>query len=493
MAFQRIYEINTRPWLTDMVLAGRIPATDLTLVPEEYIQQWQRWQVDTIWLMGVWEPSPYSAWVARTSADITLECQRALEGCTLDDCVSSPYAVRGYTVSVLLGGLDGLLHLRQRLRAAGIGLLLDFVPNHTACDHPWITTHPEYYVQGTPEQVAAAPQEFLPVQTVHGLCYIAHGRDPYFPPWLDVAQLNYSHPDLQRAMQTELLRLSQWCDGVRCDMAMLCLSEVFQRTWARLGVPTPSQEFWQETIHTVRAHFPQFCFIAEVYWGLEARLQALGFSLTYDKEWYDALVVRDTARLRGGLQHPRASLARQLRFLENHDEPRAASHYSEAQEEAAAVATLTLPGAVLWYDGQLEGRCIREPVQLRHRQPEPINQRLQAFYERLLTLPDIRQGVFHPLHPRSAWEGNWTWQAFLAWGWAQGTTCWLVVINYADVISQCYLNLAALPLAAEVLHFKDLLHPDIVYERHRSDVQQQGMYFEMPPFGTHLLTIQAGS
>jgi glycosidase len=267
---------------------------------------------------------------------------------------------------------------------------------------------------------------------------------------------------------------------------------VFQRTWARLGVPTPLQEFWQETVQTVRARFPQFCFIAEVYWGLEARLQALGFALTYDKEWYDALIVRDTDRLRAGLQHPRTTLEQQLRFLENHDEPRAASRYSEAQEEAAAVATLTLPGTVLLYDGQLEGRRIREPVQLRRRQPEPINQQLQAFYERLLALPDIRQGVLQPLQPSSAWEGNWTWQAFLAWGWSQSTTCWLVVINYADVTGQCYVNLAALPLPAEALHFKDLLHPDIVYERRRSDVQQQGMYFEMPPFGTHLFTIQAG-
>jgi hypothetical protein len=321
-----------------------------------------------------------------------------------------------------------------------------------------------------------------------GLRYMAYGRDPYFAPWQDTAQLNYSNPALHQVMQAELLRLAQWCDGVRCDMAMLCLSDVFGRTWGRLALAPPTQEFWPQAIQAVRTQVADFCFIAEVYWGLESRLQAMGFSLPYDKEFYDALVTQDTGKLRASLQAPPDILAGRLRFLENHDEPRAASRFTAAQQEAAALAILTLPGAVLLHEGQFQGHSTHEPVQLRRRRQEPINQRLQTFYDHLLAVPDVCQGTFYPLQPSPAWGDNATSQAFLAWAWTQGTACWLIVLNYAALQGQCYLNLATLPLAAEALRFTDVLH-DITYDRRRTDVQQQGMYFDLPPFGAHLFRI----
>src|SRR6185369_13228071 len=101
-----------------------------------------------------------------------------------------------------------------------------------------------------------APVDYFPVQTTQGLRYIAHGKDPYFPSWCDTAQLNYSNLELHDAMQDQLLRLAQWCDGVRCDMAMLCLSDIFSRTWGGLDLPVPPREFWHEALQAERTRFP---------------------------------------------------------------------------------------------------------------------------------------------------------------------------------------------------------------------------------------------
>jgi glycosidase len=488
MAFQRIYEINTRVWLWELLAQHVIARPHLADIPEHYIQTWQRWQIDAVWLMGVWEPSPYSAQVSQTDTKIVAACQQALEDWTPADCVSSPYAVRRYEVSDFLGGLDGLLALRQRLRQAGIGLILDFVPNHTACDHPWVHEYPAYYVQGSAADLGRAPDVYFQVSTTNGAAYIAHGRDPYFPPWPDTAQLNYANPDLHRAMQGELLRIAQWCDGVRCDMAMLCLSDVFARTWNHM----PPREFWADTIAAVHQHFPDFCCIAEVYWQLEPQLQQLGFTLTYDKAFYDALVGRSPDRLRELVGADRTYLNACLRFLENHDEPCAAARFHDAQQEAAALAILTLPGAVLLHDGQIEGRTSHVPVQLRRRAAEPVRPHLSTFYDWLLSLPKRLGAVFRVLHPHMAWENNHSFRAMLAWTWWDDTQQWLVVINYSDVVAQCRVRLVDMPLPEESLRFRDHKH-GIDYDRDRNEVRHQGLYVELQPFDSHVFEIIAAS
>ena len=101
-----------------------------------------------------------------------------------------------------------------------MALVLDFVPNHTGFDHQWVRTHPEYYVQGTLDNYRAEPTLFHPVEDADGSAvrFIACGRDPFFPPWRDVAQLNYFNPATRDAMIGVLTSIAQHCDGVRCDM-----------------------------------------------------------------------------------------------------------------------------------------------------------------------------------------------------------------------------------------------------------------------------------
>jgi glycosidase len=287
-----------------------------------------------------------------------------------EDIAGSGFAITGYTVHTQLGGAAALARLRERLRQRGLRLLLDFVPNHTGLDHPWVEEHPEYYIPGTELDLARAPHNYTWVKRQHGDLLLAHGRDPYFPGWPDTLQLNYGNPATQDAMLSELVQLAGQCDGVRCDMAMLVLPDVFERTW---GIST--QPFWPKATQRVRERVPDFCFMAEVYWGLEWTLQQQGFDYTYDKRLYDRL--RD-GHARPVREHFHAGLdyqTRLARFLENHDEPRAAATFSPEVHAAAAVITFLSPGLRFLHHGQFAGRKKRISPHLVRGPEEPIDQR----------------------------------------------------------------------------------------------------------------------
>ena len=229
--------------------------------------------------------------------------------------------------------------------------MLDFVPNHMAPDHPWVDEHPEYFVQGSESDLARAPQNYCRAQTKNGPLVLAYGRDPYFAGWPDTLQLNYGNPELQQAMIGELERIAGQCDGVRCDMAMLVLPDVFERTW---GIR--AELFWPKATEAVRRKYPEFWFMAEVYWDLEWTMQQQGFDYTYDKRLYDRLREGHARPVR---EHFHAGLDYQnkmARFLENHDEPRAAATFPPGVHKAAAVITFLSPGLRFFHQGQFEGR-----------------------------------------------------------------------------------------------------------------------------------------
>jgi glycosidase len=170
------------------------------------------------------------------AAGVTQQCrwrrefQDTLPDLKEEDIRGSGFAIQGYTVHRDLGGTAALARLRQRLRQRGVKLMLDFVPNHMAPDHAWIDEHPDFFVHGSENDLARAPRNYCRAQTKHGPLVLAYGRDPYFEGWPDTLQLNYGNPELQQAMIGELERIAGHCDGVRCDMAMLVLPDVFEST-----------------------------------------------------------------------------------------------------------------------------------------------------------------------------------------------------------------------------------------------------------------------
>src|SRR6185369_5886599 len=320
-----------------------------------------------------------------------------------------------YTVHRDLGGAAALARLRERLQKRGLKLMLDFVPNHMAPDHPWLDEHPDYFVHGSESDLARAPRNYCRVQTKNGSLVLAYGRDPYFDGWPDTLQLNYGNPNLQQAMIGELERMAGQCDGLRCDMAMLILPEVFERTW---GISI--QPFWPKAIERVREKFPTFCLMAEVYWDLEWTMLQQGFDYAYDKRLYDRLREGHARPVREHLHAGLDYQSKLARFLENHDEPRAAATFAPGMHEAAAVISFLSPGLRFFHQGQFEGRKKRISPHLVRAPLEPVDEKLKEFYDRLFAVlrqPIVRDGQWQLLECTPAWEGNWTNDCFLVYAW----------------------------------------------------------------------------
>jgi hypothetical protein len=410
------------------------------------------------------------------------------------DVSGSPYSIAAYEVPKQLGGEAGLAKFRADLHRHGMKLLLDFVPNHLGLDHPWLGGRPELFVQ------AARPQEGVFVQeTDTGPRHIAHGKDPYFPPWTDVAQLDYRRPDTRAAMRELLETVAARCDGVRCDMAMLLLNEVFARTWQHLpaSVPEAAGEFWQQAIQAVRRAHPGFLFLAEVYWDMEAGMQSLGFDYTYDKHLYDDLMWSRGVAAQSRLMQLRPEfVASCAHFLENHDEPRVATRLDLESHRAAALVMMGLPGMRFLHEGQLAGARVKAPVQLARRPNEPVQPEVVRMYEQLLaTLKQsaVGQGRGQLLAPQIAWPGNPSGQDFILVHWPAAPPVFeLVVVNLAPHRSQCYAPLPADGLAEHNWSVRDLLGAER-YKRVGSDLEQQGFYLDLPPRGAQLFRFEPAS
>jgi hypothetical protein len=317
----------------------------------------------------------------------------------------------------------------------------------------------------------------------------ACGRDPYFPAWPDVLQLDAFQPGLRQAVIDTLSEIAGQCDGVRCDMAMLLLNQVFERTWGGRAGQRPATEYWVDVISTVKNAHPDFLFMAEAYWELEWELQQQGFDFCYDKRLYDRLEHDTAEHVRQHLCADLAYQARLVRFIENHDEPRAAAAFSAERERAAAVATSTIPGAVLFHEGQFEGRRVRLPVFLARRPDEAADADLQAFYRTLVgttRLAALRTGEWQ-LCDRTGWPDNASYLNLVAWCWrSEGMDC-LVVVNLSGANSQARVIVPADPLAHTVWRMTDLF-AGRTYERAADEMSGPGLFVDLPPWGFHVLT-----
>ncbi len=495
-----LLEISSWPWLERLGRTGVERGSDrgqtsVRLVTLENVPaaEWDRIAAagfDYVFLMGVWKRSSIGREIARTHARLVREYNRVLPGWTPDDVPGSPYCIQAYEPDDRMGGWRGLDAARRALRDRGVRLMLDFVPNHTAFDHAWIDEHPDRYVTGTQDDYRRAPDEFRAMETRAGPRFIACGRDPYFAPWTDVAQLNYFNPDTRAAMRSALATVAEHCDAVRCDMAMLILNDVFDGTWRRLlrhEWPRLTAEFWEETTGTIR----HLQYVAEVYWRLEARLLEQGFTYAYDKRLLDALHAGDagsTVRAALGAEPPDPS--RLARFIENHDEPRSAATLSRCLTAAASLVA-TSPGMRFFYDGQLEGRRVKAPVQLGRWPDEPVDEQISALYDRILRFachPLLHDGSWRLLHVTDA--GDHTFNDIVAYRWRSTHALAVVVVNLGGSASQAHVVLRADLLGGEAFDFIDAL-TDARYRWTRESLLTSGLYVRLEAGGAHLFRVEA--
>jgi hypothetical protein len=481
-----VYEINTAVWLGRLGRGGARPLT-LDEVPATAWDALAGLPVDAVWLMGVWERSPAGLRIALANPELDAGNRAALPDLRPADVIGSPYCVRDYVVDARFGGEVALAAARAELAARGLALILDYVPNHVAPDHPWLERHPECFLAGSDEELAEHPEAFL--RTSGGV--FANGRDPYFPPWPDVVQLNAFSPALRELVAELLISVGSRCDGLRCDMAMLMTNEVFARTWgARAGAP-PAKDFWPTLIGAVKAAHPDLLFMAEAYWDMEWTLQQQGFDLCYDKRLYDRLAHESAESVRAHLTADPAYQERLIRFIENHDEPRAAATFAPAQARAAAVVTSTLEGARLYHDGQFEGYRTHIPVFLARGPDEPADGELRAFYERLLRAvadADLRGGDWR-LCECVGWPDNDSFRQLVSWCWsnAAGSRS-LVVVNLSDAPAQARVRLPWGELGGRNWTLTDRLDGRSI-DRAGDELAAEGLFVALEPWESYFLAL----
>jgi hypothetical protein len=481
-----LYEINTRTWLEQLSARQKRNIT-LADVPDAEWDALANLGFNIIWLMGVWKRSEESRRINLENAANFPQFDRALPGWKPEDVISSPYAVAGYVPDVRIGTWDSLDAAREKLRTRGMALFLDFVGNHTALDHPWMREHPEFYVQAGQQEFQQSPSLYYQLKTPQGTHYIALAKDPYFPPWIDVAQLNHFSPAMRAAQLADLRTIASHCDGVRCDMAMLQLKDIFASIWLHLlsGMKPPAKEFWTEA----RATVPRLVLLAEAYWGTEQRLLDLGFSFAYDKTLYDAVRDINIPQARSRLASSAEQQSHFSRFMENHDEPRRPEAFGN--ERLAADGTLmgTLPGMRFYHQGELEGRRIRLPITLRIAADEPPDPVSQAFFQKILRI--TRQDAFH----EGEWkllellpEGDAPPDGLIAYEWRSAKAWKVIAANVTGSAAQGRLRLGDRVCAKQQYILFDELN-EVNYPRSGEELYNVGLFIRREGFQAHIFDV----
>lgn len=486
-----LYEINTYMWLYELsqqsgksINLGNVPAAE-----------WDRLKqlgFDYVWLMGIWKRSGAGIRIFRDSDEydsFTSYINSISHGWTSEDLVGSPYSVAAYEPDPFIGTWGNVDTAMEELHKRDIGLILDFVPNHIAPDHSWVFEHPEYLIGGSIEEFQEHPGVFSQIQAGDRTIFAARGRDPYFPPWTDVVQLNHFNPETRQALIDELKKIAVHCDGFRCDMAMLVLNDVFQKTWGWMmkspSQALPEQEFWVQARQAV----PQSLLMAEAYWDTEWTLQQMGFDYVYDKKLYDSIASFSSGRIYIYLKADMSYQKRLVRFLENHDEKRSAEAFGKERLEAVAALFSTLPGMRLYHQGQIEGKKIKIPVQLRRIIREEADKEVTVFYERLLSI--TKQAVFH--------SGQWRlWEVYplndgscgnlIAFTWKLDNQIKLVVVNMYHGVSQGRIPLREMVSADTEYVLTDELH-GVTYVRDGKNMENHGLIVILNSFKAHIFNI----
>jgi len=481
-----LLQVNTRVFLTELSRKMHRKVT-LDDIPDEEIETWSNAGFDWIYMLSVWQTGEAGRGISRANPHWRREFEETLDDLEEDDIIGSGFAITSYDVADSLGGAEALKRFRQRIAGVGMKLMLDFVPNHMAPDHPWVQDHPDFFIRGTVDDISQTPENFKWVRRKHDELILAYGRDPYFSGWPDTIQLNYENEHLQEAMKEQLLLVADHCDGLRCDMAMLLLPDIFDRTW---GVSI--KPFWPDAIRRVKENHPGFVMMGEVYWDLEYEMQQQGFNFTYDKRLYDRLRAREATSVRDHLKANVDYQEKLARFLENHDEQRAASIFPWEAHQAAAILTFLTPGLKFFHQGECQGKRVKVSPHLGRGPDEKPDVMIEAFYAQLFTLlkrPVFHEGEWQLVKVLPAWDNNPTCQNFIAFSWCYQDIKILAIVNYASYEGQALIRLPFVGMEGQAFYLREIFN-DEIYQRDGTELVQRGLYVDLPGWGYHLFELR---
>lgn len=482
-----LYQINTRVWIKQFDTPDH--TATLADIPDSYWQDLKDKGMDLVWLMGIWKTCETTAKFGETPQNIDYY-ESILPDFEYSDVVPSPFAVDEYEINPELGKFSDLKHLKLKLNSLGLKLILDFVANHFSRDSHLVDTNPEYFLQGSKDDLSREPGVYFEKD---GFIF-AHGKDPHYDAWIDTVQINYFNPSAVEYMQRVLREIATLCDGIRCDMTMLLLNEIFENTWSRQlsehNFSRPTLEFWDQAILSTKSVNPNFTFIAEVYWNLEYRMHTLGFDFTYDKKLYDLLASNQNHELHNYLFADKSYQQKMVRFIENHDEDRSIAVFGKSKVMSAAVAISTLPGLHFYQDGQWSGSRIHLPMQLSRTSQEHPDESLFAFYSYLLSIvedPVIKTGDWSLLTLDRA-EDDFSYENLVAWRWQLGNVFFFIFINYSDFESVAWAKLN-LETAKHNLDFVDELN-NVTYQRDVEEIKQKGLFIKLETYKSHIFRVE---
>ena len=484
----RILEINTRVWLRKKNFQS------LNEIPDSQIEEWSNLGFDYIWFMGIWKINKDIISKYCFESGLVSSYNEALKDWRKEDVIGSPYAISEYTVNPEIGTEEDLIKFKKRLNSFGIKLIVDFVSNHFSIGTDLLKTQKDIFVPADEYFYKNDPHTFFQSPYFEGE-YYAHGRDPLFLAWQDTVQINYFNPTARDFMINILQKITSLADGVRCDMAMLTLNNVFNNTWIgplrKYDFKKPEKEFWYEAISFIKNIQQDFIFIAEAYWNLEWQLQQLGFDFTYDKTLLDRLSNDEIRGVKDHLNAEEDYQKKSVRFIENHDESRCASRFGKDKSLAAATVISTIKGMIFYHDGQFDGKKIKLPVQLRREQFEKADERIQYYYYKLLriTKADVfRIGEWKQVETLQVSENDSTYEKIFAWQWIYKNESRLVAINYSGSTSRCRVKFSV-PENGMLLNLFDELN-SVSYERSIEEIKEQGLFIELKAFSSHIFSFR---
>ncbi|QQS35269.1 MAG: glycosidase [Ignavibacteriales bacterium] len=484
-----LYEINTRVWINQF---GQ--NATLADIPKTFFDDLEQKGINIVWLMGAWKTCTDIINKCCFQVDLISAYYHSLPDWKNSDVIGSPYSIDEYMVNSSLGGSEALKIFRNNLNEKGILLFLDFVPNHFGASSGIIKSNPEVFLQGDDNLIEKDPHTYYIPANGSGQIF-AHARDPLFPAWTDTIQVNYFSSAARSFMIETLKSISEMCDGVRCDMAMLPLNNTFNNTWigalSRQGIQKPKTEFWTEAITEVKKQKPDHIFLGEAYWDLEYTLQQQGFDYTYDKRLTDRLSSGDLNGIKLHLRAEKSFQEKCMRFIENHDEPRASSKFGEQKSLAAATVISTIAGMKLFHDGQFEGKKVKLPVQLGREPIEKQSESIKKYYRKLLAIINsevFRFGEWKLMEALPASNDNFSFENILVWSWQLNNELRIIAVNYSAATSQCRLKFSV-EHKKDDIKLIDLLSND-EYIRSCDEIKNTGLFVELKSYHSHIFDVR---
>jgi len=385
---------NIYVWLDQLSKKYQREIKTLDQIPIEEMIKIRQWNINGLWLIGIWERSTASKKIKHLMGNI--------------DAVASAYSLYDYQIANDLGGEYAYNIFNENAKKYGIRLASDMVPNHTGIYSKWMIEHPEYFIQldhppfpnyrFTGENLSDSSDIEIRIEDQYWEMkdaavvferkdlrngehkYFYHGNDGTVMPWNDTAQLNLMKQEVREALIQKIFDVARKFSVIRFDAAMTLAKKHYARLWfpePGKGGDIPSradhamtrrqfddlfpQEFWREVVDRINKEMPETLLLAEAFWLMEGYfVRTLGMHRVYNSAFMNMMKNEENGKYRelitNTLEFEPEILKRYVNFMSNPDEETAIEQFGNGDKYFGVLVLMcTLPGLPMYAHGQIEG------------------------------------------------------------------------------------------------------------------------------------------